>query len=45
LTRQFLLTQRRAIRKKSLHRLWIEKHFRKSSGVIIATMTLHSSLI
>jgi len=41
---QFLLMQHRAIRKKS-HRLRIEKHFRKSSGVIITTTTLHSSLI
>jgi len=31
--------------KKSPHRLRIQNHFRKSSGVLIATMTLHSSLI
>jgi len=35
----------RAFRKKSPHRLQIQNHFRKSSGVPIATMTLHSSLI
>jgi len=30
---------------KSAHRLRIHKQFRKSSGALIATMTLHSSLI
>jgi len=42
LWRQFL---HRAFRKKSSHRLQIQNQFfRKSSGVLIATMTLHSSL-
>jgi len=31
--------------KKSPHRLRIQNHFRKSSGVLIATKTLYSSLM
>jgi len=33
------------IPEKSPHRLRIQNPFRKSSGILIATMTLHSSLM